>query len=68
MLGFNPINMRSVDRNAANLLRALIELLPGGSFITQALDNHGVINKAAAWVEQKIAILGDIGGDIVERA
>jgi hypothetical protein len=57
--------MRSTDRNAANLLRALIELLPGGAFITQALDNHGVINKAAAWVEQKIAILGNIGGDIV---
>src|SRR5882724_906267 len=65
LLGFNPINMRSADRSAANLLRALIELLPGGSFITQALDNHGVINKAAAWVEQKIAILGDIGADIV---
>ena len=65
VLGFNPINMRSADRNAANLLRALIELIPGGHLISQALDNHGVINKAAAWVEQKIAMLGDIGGDIV---
>jgi hypothetical protein len=65
VLGFNPINMRSADRNAANLLRGLIELLPGGAFITQALDNHGVINKAAAWVEQKLATLGDIGGEIV---
>lgn len=65
LMGFNPINMRSVARTAANLLRALIELVPGGNFITQALDNHGVINKAAAWVEQKIATLGDIGGEIV---
>ena len=65
LLGFNPINMRSVSRTAANLLRALIELIPGGHLITQALDNHGVINKAATWVEQKIAILGNIGGDIV---
>lgn len=65
LLGFNPISMRSVSRTAANLLRALIELIPGGHLITQVLDNHGVINKAAAWVEQKIAILGDIGGDIV---
>jgi hypothetical protein len=65
VLGFNPINMRSADRNAANLLRALIELIPGGSLITQALDNHGVINKAATWVEQKISALGDIGGAIV---
>jgi hypothetical protein len=64
VLGFNPVNMRSTDRNAANLLRALIELVPGGAFITQALDNHGVINKAAAWIEQKISALGDIGGEI----
>jgi hypothetical protein len=64
VLGVNPINMRSTDRNAANLLRALIELMPGGAFITQALDNHGVINKAAAWIEQKLAALGDIGGEI----
>jgi hypothetical protein len=64
VLGFNPINMRSADRNAANLLRGLIELIPGGAFITQALDNHGVINKAADWVEQKIAMLGDIGSQI----
>jgi hypothetical protein len=65
LLGFNPINRRSADRNAANLLRALIELIPGGIFITQALDEHGVINKAAAWVEQKLALLGNIGGEIV---
>src|SRR3954447_11047865 len=65
VLGFNPINMRSTDRNTANLLRALIELLPGGAFITQALDNHGVINRAAAWVEQQLATLGDIGGGII---
>lgn len=64
VLGFNPISRRSVDRNAANLLRALIELLPGGFIITQALDNHGVINKAAAWVEAKISELGDIGSDL----
>ncbi|MFC3443809.1 DUF4157 domain-containing protein [Sphingobium rhizovicinum] len=64
VLGFNPVSMRSVDRNAANLLRALIEIVPGGSLISQALDNHGIINKAANWVEQKIAALGDIGGQI----
>ncbi|HMG13848.1 MAG TPA: DUF4157 domain-containing protein, partial [Saprospiraceae bacterium] len=65
IMGFNPINMRSTDRSAANILRALIELIPGGHFITQALDNHGVITKAATWVEQKLATLGNIGNDIV---
>lgn len=65
VIGFNPINMQSADRTAANLLRGLIELMPGGAFITQALDNHGIINKAAAWVEAKLAQLGNIGGSIV---
>jgi hypothetical protein len=66
ILGFNPINMRSTPRTAANFLRALIELIPGGALITQVLDNHGVINKAAEWVEQKVATLGDIGGTILD--
>lgn len=64
IIGFNPINMRSADRTAANILRGLIELMPGGAFITQALDNHGIINKAASWVESKLAQLGDIGGGL----
>lgn len=65
VIGFNPVNMRSADRNAANLLRALIELMPGGAFITQALDNHGVINKAASWIERQLATLGNIGAGII---
>lgn len=65
ILGFNPINMRAASRNPANLLRALIELVPGGAVITQALDNHGVINQAGAWLAQQIATLGDIGGEIL---
>jgi hypothetical protein len=64
IIGFNPVNMRTADRTAANILRALIELMPGGSLITRALDNHGVINKAATWVESKLAQLGDIGGGL----
>lgn len=65
VLGFNPINRQSVSRSAANILRALIELIPGGHLITQALDNHGVINRAAAWVEQRLATLGDLGSDLM---
>lgn len=66
IIGFNPINMRSAQPTAANFLRALIELLPGGNFITRALDSHGVINQAAGWVEQKVAVLGDIGASITQ--
>jgi Domain of unknown function (DUF4157) len=65
LLGFNPVNMKTVTRSAANFLRALIELIPGGNFITQALDNHGIINKVATWLETKILELGDIGGELI---
>lgn len=65
VLGFNPINMHSVDRSASNILRALVEVVPGGGLVSQALDNHGVFTRAGAWVEQKLAALGDIGADIV---
>src|SRR5262249_46028655 len=41
ILGVNPINMSHVDRNAANILRALVEFIPGGGLIVKALDGYG---------------------------
>ena len=64
ILGVNPINMSSVDRSAANILRAMIEFMPGGGLITQALDNAGVFEKAGAFVETQIATLGLVGSSI----
>jgi hypothetical protein len=64
ILGVNPINMQAVDRSAANILRAIVEFLPGGTLITQALDNHGVFEKVGAWVEQQIKTLGMVGSSI----
>ncbi|MFV0436025.1 MAG: DUF4157 domain-containing protein [Desulfopila sp.] len=61
VLGMNPVTMSAVDRSAANILRALIEFMPGGAFITTALDNHGVFNKVATWIEGKIKALGMVG-------
>jgi hypothetical protein len=58
ILGVNPINMSRVERSAANILRAVIEFLPGGNLITQALDNYGILEKVGAWVEEQIATLG----------
>lgn len=58
VLGFNPITMAKAERNAANLLRALLELLPGGKLLTQALDQSGAFDKAGAWVEVKLRTLG----------
>lgn len=64
VLGVNPINMSPVARSAANILRALIEFLPGGGLITQALDSSGVFEKAGAFVERQIATLGMAGSAI----
>jgi len=64
ILGVNPINMSPVDRSAANILRALIEIMPGGGLITQALDNNGVFEKAGAFVEEQINALGLTGSAI----
>ena len=64
ILGVNPINMSPVDRSAANILRAMIEFIPGGALITQALDNYGVFDKIGNWVEQQIRTLGMVGSAI----
>ncbi|WP_437971300.1 DUF4157 domain-containing protein [Sorangium sp. So ce260] len=61
VLGVNPINMSRVDRSAANILRAVVEFIPGGGLITRALDNHGVFDRVGAWVEQQIRSLGMTG-------
>ena len=64
ILGMNPINMSPVARSAANILRALIEFLPWGGLVTQALDSSGVFEKAGAFVEQQIDTLGLAGSAI----
>ncbi|MBD2563982.1 MULTISPECIES: eCIS core domain-containing protein [Nostoc] len=64
VLGVNPINMSSVDRSAANILRAIVEFIPGGGLITQALDNYGVFEKVGKWVESQIKSLGLVGSAI----
>ncbi len=61
VLGVNPINMSRVERSAANILRALVEFIPGGALIVAALDNYGIFEKAGTWVEQQIKALGMTG-------
>ena len=64
LLGLNPINMSRVERSAANILRALVEFIPGGNLIVQALDNYGVFDRVGAWVEGQIDTLGVTGSAI----
>jgi len=64
ILGVNPINMSPVARSGANILRAMIELLPGGGLVSQALESSGIFEKAGAFVEKQIASLGMTGSAI----
>jgi hypothetical protein len=61
VLGVNPINMSRVERSAANIMRAVVEFIPGGGLVTKALDNYGVFDKVGAWVEQQVKSLGMTG-------
>lgn len=64
IIGRNPINMSKVDRSGANILRALIEFIPGGGLIVQALENHGIFEKGGKFIEDQFAALRDLGGAV----
>jgi hypothetical protein len=64
IIGRNPINWEPVERSAANILRGLVELIPGGHLIEEALDKYGVFEKAGHWIEQQLAKMAAIGSAI----
>ena len=61
VIGRNPVNMSKVERSGANILRALIEFIPGGGLIVDALNNHGIFEKGGKFIEEQFAALGDLG-------
>lgn len=64
VLGVNPINMEHVDRSPANVLRAVVEFIPGGHLITQALDKYNVFDKVGDWVQKQLDTLAMTGSAI----
>jgi hypothetical protein len=66
VLGMNPINRARVDPSGANILRAAVELIPGGGLIVRALDTYGIFEKGGAWLEQQVATLGMVGSAIFD--
>jgi hypothetical protein len=64
VIGYNPITNARVDRSAGNILRGAIQLIPGGSLITDALNNHGVFDRVSAWAHTQFEALKDIGSAI----
>lgn len=64
LLGVNPINMSRVDRSAANILRAIVEFLPGGAIITTVLDRYGIFERAGSFVSRQLNSLAITGASI----
>ena len=64
VIGFNPITNARVERNAGNILRGAIQLIPGGSFITDALNTHGVFDRVSAWASTQFDAIKDIGSTL----
>ncbi|MFN5157863.1 MAG: DUF4157 domain-containing protein [Betaproteobacteria bacterium] len=58
IIGRNPINMRAVERNVTNVLRAFIGLIPGGEILFQVLQRYGVVDRIGNWVNTQTAALG----------
>ncbi len=65
VVGTNPITGASVDTSAANILRAIVEFLPGGGVITQALEKYSVFEKAGSWVEGKLKKFSNLVSQII---
>jgi hypothetical protein len=64
VLGVNPVNMSHVERSPANILRAVVEFIPGGKLITDALDQYGVFDKVGHWVQEQLDTLAMTGSAI----
>lgn len=65
IIGSNPITGAGVDRSPGNILRGAIEMIPiVGTYITEALNNHGVFDKVSVWAVQQFNALKDIGSSI----
>ena len=59
-----PDHPGGVDRSAGNILQGAIELIPGGSFITEALNNHGIFARISTWTQTQFDAVKDVGSTI----
>jgi hypothetical protein len=64
ILGEDPFTGEAVERNATNLIRGFITLLPGGEETYDKLAEAGVIADAASEIESSMAELG-ISTDLI---
>jgi len=58
IIGRNPINLRRVERNFTNILRAFMGLIPGGEILFQVLNRYGIVERLGSWVNDQANALG----------
>lgn len=64
VLGRDPITHDEVERNGHNLLDAAFDIMPFGNLIKQKLQEEGLLDAAAEWIDTKIAGLETIVNDL----
>ena len=65
VLGVNPINMAAVSASPANILRALLEMVPvTGALVAEALDEYGIFEKVGGWIAGQVEALGLVGSSL----
>jgi hypothetical protein len=57
ILGRDPISDEVVERNATNLVRGVLGLVPGGEAVFENLQKSGALERAFAWLREQIAAL-----------
>jgi hypothetical protein len=65
LIGENPLTGEEVPSNATNLVQGLLELVPFGAYIFDALQERGVIQEAFQWVEGELGRL-DLSRERIE--
>lgn len=57
-LGRDPISGQALERGGGALLRALLELIPGGATVLANLEQSGGLQRAGAWLSGEVQRLG----------
>jgi hypothetical protein len=60
VIGRDPVTQQPVERSAANLVRGLMGLWPGGELFFQALQRYEILDRVGAWLRGRLDTLGGI--------
>ncbi len=56
-IGYDPVAGESVERNATNLVRGVLSIVPGGNRLFENLKKSGALDRAFAWFSEQISAL-----------